>query len=96
MSDLPPIERRIKHPIASAVHGVLWREWDPIGLTDFGPVDEYDGYIWPIIGRIMRGETPEQIAVYLDWASGDCMGSPQPPGRNLDIARRLAGLKPPA
>ena len=94
MSDLIPVERRLKHPIGLAVHNVLWNEWDPIGVNDFGPDDEYDGYIWPLIGKIMRGESAEDIAAYLDWATDKHMQCPLPPGRNLELARKLVALKP--
>ena len=65
MSDLPPLpppSRRFKHPI---------------GVHDVAPDDEYDGYVWPLISKVMRGESVEQIADYLDWAVG-ARGAPQP------------------
>ena len=92
MKELLPVEMRIKHPVGQAVHSILWREWDPIGVCDWGPDDEYDGYVWPVIGKIMRGETPELIADYLDWASNENMQCPQPRSRNIEIARKLAAL----
>lgn len=94
MTELLPVEKRIKHPIGLAVHLILWREWDPIGVYDWGSDDEYDGYVWPVIGKVMRGETPEQIADYLDWASNEHMECPQPRSRNVEIARKLAALGP--
>ncbi len=94
MSDLIPPLQRFKHPIGLAVHRILWREWDPIGMYDWGPNDEYDGYVWPVIGKIMQGESPEQIASYLGWATDEQMQCPLPPGRNLEIARKLVTLKP--
>lgn len=96
MRDLPPPAQRFKHPIGLAVHGLLWNEWDPIGINDFGPDDEYDGYVWPLIGKVMQGETPRQIAAYLDWATNEHMGCPPEPGRNLELALKLAALRPEA
>jgi len=92
--ELLPVEKRIKHPIGLAVHSILWRDWDPIGVCDWGSDDEYDSYVWPIIGRVMRGETPDQIADYLDWATNEHMECPQTRVSNLAIAGRLAALKP--
>lgn len=63
-------------------------------MYDWGPDDEYDSYVWPVIGKVMRGETPEQIADYLDWASSEHMQCLRPRSRNLEIARSLAALKP--
>ena len=96
MSGVLPVDRRFKHPIGLAVHRVLWSDWDPIGVNDVAPDDEYDAYVWPVIGKIMSGETPEQIADYLDWVSNEHMQCPQPRSRNIEIARRLAALKPEA
>ena len=96
MKESVPVERRIQHPIGLAVHSILWRDWDPIGVHDWGPDDEYDGYVWPIIGKIMRGESVEQIAAYLDWATNEHMECPLEPGRNPEISRQLAALKPEA
>lgn len=94
MKELLPVEMRFKHPIGLGVHAILWRDWDPIAVNDIAPDDEYDGYVWPIIEKVMRGETPEQIADYLDWASNEHMESPKARSRNIEIARRLAALKP--
>jgi hypothetical protein len=58
------------------------------------PDDEYDGYVWPIVGKIMQGETAEQIADYLDWAAGEHMGCPVPRERNLMLAQKLVALRP--
>ncbi|HEX4098397.1 MAG TPA: hypothetical protein VHX64_16845, partial [Caulobacteraceae bacterium] len=88
----PPVAKRFKHPIGPQVHAVLWNEWDPIAVNDFAPDDEYDRYVWPVIGKIMQGETAEQIADYLDWASNVHMECPQPRARNLEIAQKLVAL----
>lgn len=46
----------------------LLNEWDPIGVydpaTDF-PRDEYDCLYYPLLGRLQRGETPQEIASFL-------------------------------
>lgn len=94
MNELIPAERRFKHPIGLAVHQILWRDWDPIGMYDWGPDDEYDGYVWPVIGKIMQGESVDSIADYLDWASNENMGCPRTRESNLEIARKLAALRP--
>ncbi|WP_420477700.1 hypothetical protein [Brevundimonas sp. FT23028] len=89
-----PVAKRFKHPLGVAVHEILWRDWDPIGVFDWGPNDEYDAYVWPVIGKVMRRETAEEVAAYLAWASDEHMQCPQPEGRNLEIARKLVRLRP--
>jgi hypothetical protein len=98
-----PVEMRFKHPIGIAVHSILWNEWDPIGVnnTKLGegrfedwPDDEYDGYVWPIISKVMRGESTDQIADYLDWAAGEHMECPQPRSTHKALAEKLVALRP--
>ena len=31
--------------IMRQIHDVLWNDWDPIGVNDCAPDDEYDSYI---------------------------------------------------
>ncbi|MGZ8363768.1 MAG: hypothetical protein ACXW3D_07685 [Caulobacteraceae bacterium] len=98
-NEVPPPEKRFKHPIGSAVHSILWNEWDPIGVRHFGdwPDDEYDFYIWPLISKITRSETVEQIADYLDWAANENMGMGGDPAlvraSHLRIASKLHALR---
>jgi len=81
------------HPLWSPVRKILWSEWDPIGCGV--PEDEYDGYVWITIAKIMRSEGEEAIADYLDWGSNEHMGCPQPRSRNLEVAAKLAHLRSP-
>ncbi|MEO8927296.1 MAG: hypothetical protein ABI306_09045 [Caulobacteraceae bacterium] len=89
-----PVEMRLKHPIGLQVHAILWKEWNPIGVDESWPDDEYDGYVWPIIAKVMRGETIEQVADYLDWAAGEHMECPLPRQTHLALARKLVALRP--
>jgi hypothetical protein len=93
-SEHRPAASRFKHPIGPRVHEILWREWDPIGVNEIGPDDEYDGYVRPIIGKVMSGETVEQIADYLDWAVGDHMGLSVIRCQSFEIAQKLCELRP--
>lgn len=98
MSGHPPPEVRFKHPIGLAVWSVLWRDWDPIGINDVAPDDEYDAYVWPIIGKVMQGATKEEVADYLDWAADVNMGMPGNPkatrAQHLELAEMLVALRP--
>jgi hypothetical protein len=37
---------------------LLW-EWDPIGVSDVAPDDEYDCLIPPLLDRLRRGADPD-------------------------------------
>jgi hypothetical protein len=58
--------------------------------------DEYDSYLGPIIGRLRSGESPEELAAYLNIVTEERMGlgdpkkpNPRALGHNLATARRL-------
>lgn len=44
------------------VSEVLWNDWDPIGLNDEGPQDEYESYVPEICSMIMKKESNQDIA----------------------------------
>jgi hypothetical protein len=72
-------------------------EWDPIGVRDVPEAqDEYDSYLGPIAGRLRSGDSPEELAAYLDSVTEERMGlgvpgKPNPLAReaNLATARKL-------
>jgi hypothetical protein len=95
--DIPTPAQRFKHPLGLRVHALLWNEWDPIGVRTYGTDDEYDGYVWPLIGKVMQAETVEQIADYLEWAMTEHMGLSADPAdlrrAHLLLAQQLVTLK---
>jgi hypothetical protein len=38
----------------AAVREVLYRDWNPLGAGGL-PVDEYDDYVWPLVGLLRTG-----------------------------------------
>ena len=40
-------------------------EWDPIGVADFAPDDEYDCLIGPLLGQLSRGADQAALAKFL-------------------------------
>ncbi len=92
MSEEPrPATRRFGRPLGPRVHSLLKKDWDPIG--GWTAEDEYDSLVWPLIGKIMRGESVEEIADYLDWASNEHIGRPVPRETNLAVAQSLFALQ---
>jgi hypothetical protein len=60
------------------VSEILRKDWDPIGLGDDGPKDEYDSYV-PQVHEILTNEPSvdgavSQIASYLTWVRIRQMG----------------------
>lgn len=74
----------------NAIHAILIREWDPIGVSDEPNAQgEYDSYI-PLIYRLLKdGVADELVARYLQHIEVDLIGVLPRPDRNLEIAKRL-------
>jgi hypothetical protein len=47
-----------------AVRQVLRTVWNPIGVDGL-PEDEYDSYVWPIVGLLRDGADEETLAQHL-------------------------------
>jgi hypothetical protein len=52
----------------------LIREWDPIGVADVAPADEYDCLIAPLITKLSQGAVPAEINEYLWYELEDHFG----------------------
>ncbi|MGO9112129.1 MAG: hypothetical protein ACLP9L_23125 [Thermoguttaceae bacterium] len=58
-----------------AIHNILLREWDPIGVADEpAAAGEYDGYIHKLHGMLIRHEPRHRLVDHLWWVETDCMG----------------------
>ena len=77
-----------------AIHHVLLREWDPIGVADIPEAqDEYDGYIHQIHGMLIRHEPKHILFDYLWRVETEHMGLFGNRRRTEDIAGRLVHLR---
>ena len=56
-----PKEKRARD-IMKRIHDVLWNYWDPIGVNEYDPDDEYDSHIG-VIYRILSGNPTESEIV---------------------------------
>ena len=74
----------------SAVRGILWKEWDPIGCGV--PQDEYDDYVWPVIRLLRAGASRDALIGYLSETARGAIGCAVPERRNADVADRLLAL----
>jgi hypothetical protein len=75
---MPPnrdLKRRARLTIP-AVHDVLWNDWDPIGVHDAGPGDEYDGYVAEVMRLLESGASRDTIMDHLADCESDSMGLP--------------------
>lgn len=63
----------------AAVRAILHGVWDPIGCGV--PEDEYDSYLWPVLGLLKRKAPRDEVRAYLRWAADEAMSSPVPEER---------------
>lgn len=64
--------------IQSAIRAILFYEWDPIGVQDVAPEDEYDSYIEPICHILTASRSEEKLVAYLAKVETECMGLKRP------------------
>ena len=62
-------KRELKHDLKRQVtelRALVW-EWDPVGLAAMGvPEDEYDCVVSPLLGRLHRAGSAEEVASFLE------------------------------
>ena len=75
------------------VDKILWEEWDPIGVNDYGgPDDEYRGYV-PSIIKLLEEEADEsKIAKLLHQYANINMGLSTSLTDHLEIVKKLKKL----
>lgn len=80
--------------IQTEIRDVLIDIWDPIGVKDFAPRDEYDSYIGKIYGLLRGGATDQQIAAELLGIEIELgLGLPQPGSTDTNIQQTVAALR---
>jgi len=74
---------------AAELRGLLYDEWDPIGLKNLAEdsADEYEAYAGQLVRRLRAGSTDEEIAALLESFRRD-MGL-EPADLPVDTARRI-------
>jgi len=76
--------------IMKQIHDVLWKDWDPIGVNDAAPEDEYDSYIGGVYRLLASGCTRGALVNHLLRIELDTMAlGPMAPGSESRHTRRL-------
>ena len=82
--------QHLRNSLYSEVDWILWNDWDPIGVNDYGgPSDEYTGYVPQIYKLLTDLKAETEIAEHLDLIATDKMGLNSNPKENQRIARLL-------
>ena len=76
--------------IQDSIRQILYREWDPIGVSGSAPEDEYDSYIAPVY-RILAGSRSEQELVeFLFRTARDTIGVASDTKEHFELGRPVA------
>ena len=51
--------------IQESIRHILFYDWDPIGINDLAPNDEYDTYIAGVYGLLVSGASQAEISEHL-------------------------------
>ncbi len=75
--------------VRDRIRDVLFNEWDPIGINDSGPNDEYDMYINGIYKLLATGTTIDVLMRHLGHLEVSSMHSPTSDDHRKGIAQQL-------
>ncbi len=70
---------------------ILWNDWDPIGVNDFGEDarDEYYSYLPKVYTMVNENFSAQEIGQYLFKVEFDMMGMPSTLERCILIAEKI-------
>ncbi len=86
--------QHLRNSLYSEVDWILWNDWDPIGVNDYGgPSDEYTGYVPQIYKLLTDLKDETEIAEYLDFISTDNMGLNSNLTENQRVAKLLIEIR---
>lgn len=75
------------------IDDILWFDWDPIGVNEFAPRDEYQGYVPEIFGLVKANADRQQIAERLLKIETGIMGMGGSIENCLTIADKIISAK---
>ena len=74
------------------VDEILWEDWDPIGINDCAPRDEYENYVPSVVKLVLEKSTTERIASLLHKHASENMGLSSEVSDHIDVAKKLQDL----
>jgi hypothetical protein len=86
---LPPNQLQLY----KAIDEILWKDWDPIGVSPHGLRDEYRAYLPQVFKLALEDTAPQTIAEYLYKAVTERMGLRSQIAYHLPIAAKIRKLK---
>jgi hypothetical protein len=85
--------RPLRCELYKQVCDLLFDEWDPIGVNEFAPRDEYDSYAAGLIRLVHGGGDEGEVVAMLGYIARESIGlSHVDAERDRVVARRLIAL----
>lgn len=78
--------------IHEAISHILFTYWDPIGMNDALPNDEYDAYVGEVYGALVHGKSEKGLVNLLTSIENESIRLRAPLARKEEAARRLCAL----
>jgi hypothetical protein len=79
--------------IQEAINHILFTYWDPIGMNDALPKDEYQAYVAEVYRALVNGTSENGLVSLLTSIENESIGLRAPLARKEEAARRLCVLK---
>jgi hypothetical protein len=75
------------------IDDILWRDWDPIGVTGIEQArDEYYAYLPEVFRMLLEGATSSEIAAYLQQVTTQSMGLDSTLEDHVGVAEKIHDL----
>lgn len=78
--------------IQESIRHILFYDWDPIGVNDLAPIDEYDSYIGEIYRLLAAGASQAEIVQHLSHIEIVYVGSVTNLEHRKKVAEKLIKL----
>lgn len=76
----------------SAINEILFTYWNPIGMNDALPKDEYQAYVADVYRALVNGKSEWGLVSVLTAIENEKIGVRAPQKRKAEAARRLRDL----
>ena len=80
-----------RHPLWLPVRRILREDWNPVGGA--APDDEYDNYVWMLVGKVHHGASTAEIADCLAEITNRWFGHDEPADSYMGVAAKLVSLR---
>jgi len=87
------LRTRQARQICSAINEILFTFWDPIGMNDVLPNDEYEAYVGEVYRALVNGKSEAGLVKLLTAIENRSIGLRAPQKRKAEAARRLRALE---